>query len=108
VTPFEVWYGRPLTQQNLSLALSLSFAFTPVIKEDKDDKFKLEKEAEEDNTQEYLFTKLHKRVFAHNALEAVKYAKRGGKQTTYKLKQIVLLAIPHKNRLTVKASRLPT
>jgi hypothetical protein len=108
VTPFEVWYGCPPTQQNPSLALSSSFAFTPVIKGDKDDEVELKEEAEEDNTSEYLFTKLHKRVFAHNALEAVKYAKRGGKQTTYELEQIVLLAIPRKNRLTVEASRLPT
>jgi hypothetical protein len=50
VTPFKVWYGRPLTQQNPSLALSLSSAFTPVIKGDKDDEVKLEEEAKKDNT----------------------------------------------------------
>jgi hypothetical protein len=55
-----------------------------------------------------LFTELYKRVFAYNALKAVKYAKREEKQTTYELKQIVLFAISHKNRLTVKASRLST
>jgi hypothetical protein len=59
------------------------------------------------NTQEYLFTKLYKKVFAYNALKAIKYAKRGGKQTSYELNQIVFFAIPHKNRLTIKASRLP-
>jgi hypothetical protein len=57
--------------------------------------------------QEYLFSELHQRVFAHNALEAVKYAARGGKQTSYSLGQILLLAIPRENRLTIEASRLP-
>jgi hypothetical protein len=57
--------------------------------------------------QEYLFSELHQKVFAHNALKAVKYAARGGKQTSYSLGQILLLAIPRENRLTIKASRLP-
>jgi hypothetical protein len=102
MTPFEVWYGRPPTQQTPSKALS-SLVTT---KEKEDDESESAKE-NKDNTQEYLFTKLHKKVFAHNALKAIKYAKREGKQTSYNLNQIVLLAIPRKNRLTIKASRLP-
>jgi hypothetical protein len=50
VTSFKVWYGCPFTQQNLFLALSLSFAFTPVIKKDKNNKFKLKKKVKKDNT----------------------------------------------------------
>jgi hypothetical protein len=102
VTPFEVWYGRPPTQQTPSRALS-----SLVTAEEEEDDESESAEEDKDNTQEYLFTELYKKVFAYNALKAIKYAKRGGKQTSYELNQIVLLAIPRKNRLTIEASRLP-
>jgi hypothetical protein len=46
-------------------------------------------------------------VFLHNAKEAGKLAWKGGETLTYEVGQIVLLAIPPKNRLSVEATRLP-
>jgi hypothetical protein len=43
----------------------------------------------------------------HNAKEAEKMVCKGGKKLIYKAGQIVLLAIPLKNRLTIEATRLP-
>jgi hypothetical protein len=46
-------------------------------------------------------------VFLHNAKEARKLAWKGGETLAYKVDQIVLLAIPPKNRLSIEATRLP-
>jgi hypothetical protein len=54
-----------------------------------------------------MLLELHHRVFLHNAKEAGKLAWKGGETLTYKVGQIVLLAIPPKNRLSVEAIRLP-
>jgi hypothetical protein len=56
---------------------------------------------------DYILSELHRRVFLHNAKEAGKLARKGGKTLTYKVGQIVLLAIPPKNRLSIEATRLP-
>jgi hypothetical protein len=50
---------------------------------------------------------LHRRVFLHNAREAVKIVRKSGEKLTYEAGQIVLLTIPLKNRLSVEATRLP-
>ena len=54
-----------------------------------------------------MLLELYHRVFLHNAKEAGKLARKGGETLTYKVDQIVLLAIPPKNRLFVEATRLP-
>jgi hypothetical protein len=56
---------------------------------------------------DYMLLELHRRVLAHNAKEAEKMVYKGGEKLIYKAGQIVLLAIPLKNRLTVEATRLP-
>jgi len=45
-------------------------------------------------------------MFLHNVREAVKIVCKGSEKLTYKTGQIVLLTIPLKNRLSVKAIRL--
>jgi hypothetical protein len=55
----------------------------------------------------YILSELHRRVFLYNAKEARKLARKRGETLTYKVGQIVLLAIPPKNRLSIKATRLP-
>jgi len=50
---------------------------------------------------------LYCQVFLHNAREAAKMVRKGGEKLTYKAGQIVLLAIPLKNRLSIEATRLP-
>jgi hypothetical protein len=52
-------------------------------------------------------SELYRRVFLHNAREAMKMVCKGGEKLTYKVGQIVLLAIPLKNRLSAEATRLP-
>jgi hypothetical protein len=54
-----------------------------------------------------MLLELHRRVFLYNAKEAGKLARKGGETLTYEVGQIVLLAIPPKNRLSVEATRLP-
>jgi len=56
---------------------------------------------------DYMLLELYRRVFLHNAKEARKVARRGGQKLTYKVGQIVLLAILLKNRLSIEATRLP-
>jgi hypothetical protein len=56
---------------------------------------------------DYILSELHRRVFLHNAKEAGKLARKRGQTLTYKVGQIVLLAIPSKNRLSIEATRLP-
>jgi hypothetical protein len=56
---------------------------------------------------DYMLSELHRRVFLHNAKEARKLARKGGETLTYKVGQIVLFAIPPKNRLSIEATRLP-
>jgi hypothetical protein len=54
----------------------------------------------------YMLLELYYWVFLYNAKEARKLAWKGGKTLTYIVGQIVLLAIPLKNRLSIKATRL--
>jgi len=56
---------------------------------------------------DYMLLELHRRVFLYNAKEAGKLARKGGETLTYEVGQIVLLAIPPKNRLSIEATRLP-
>ena len=55
----------------------------------------------------YMLLELYRLVFLHNAKEAGKLAWKRGETLTYKVGQIVLLAISPKNRLLVEATRLP-
>jgi hypothetical protein len=100
VTPFKVWYGRPSLQQTPHSVLAIATSSSASA-------LALALPGENVPDQEYLFSELYQRVFAYNALEAVKYVAREGKQTSYSLGQILLLAISQENRLTIKASRLP-
>jgi hypothetical protein len=54
-----------------------------------------------------MLLELYRRVFLYNIKEARKLARRGGENLIYEAGQIVLLVIPHKNRLSVEATRLP-
>jgi hypothetical protein len=56
---------------------------------------------------DYILLELYRRVLAYNVKEAEKMVYKGGKKLIYKAGQIVLLAIPLKNRLTIEATRLP-
>jgi hypothetical protein len=56
---------------------------------------------------DYMLLELHRQVLAYNAKEAKKIVYKGGEKLIYKAEQIVLLAIPLKNRLTIEATRLP-
>jgi hypothetical protein len=67
----------------------------------------LPKREETNINKDYMLSELHRWVFLYNAKEAGKLAHRGGENLIYKAGQIVLLAIPHKNRLLVEATRLP-
>ena len=54
----------------------------------------------------YMLSELHRRVFLYNAKEARKLVRKGGETLTYIIGQIILLAIPPKNRLSIEATRL--
>jgi hypothetical protein len=109
VTPYEVWFGRK--------PIWLGFpAYTPIIASSstvtgmsaapvEDDSNILPDDDEVDP--DYMLSELHRRVFLHNAKEAGKLARKGGETLTYEVGQIVLLAIPPKNRLSIEATRLP-
>jgi hypothetical protein len=56
---------------------------------------------------DYMLLELHHRVFLYNAKKARKLVRKRGKTLTYVVGQIVLLAIPPKNRLSVEATCLP-
>jgi hypothetical protein len=106
VTPFEVWFGRKLiwlgfpAHSSIIASSSTGMSATPV--EDNSDVL-----PDDDVDPDYMLSELHRRVFLHNAKEAGKLARKGGETLTYEVGQIVLLAIPPKNRLSVEATRLP-
>jgi len=52
-------------------------------------------------------SKLHRRVFLYNVKEAVKIVYKSSEKLIYKTRQIVLFIILLKNRLFIKATRLP-
>ena len=114
VTPYEVWFRRkPIWLGILTLAsgiassliaTGISTALVDLDQED-DDTDVLPDDDEVDP--DYMLSELHRRVFLHNAKEAGKLARKGGQTLTYEVGQIVLLAIPSKNRLSVEATRLP-
>jgi hypothetical protein len=54
-----------------------------------------------------MLLKLYRRVLTHNIKEAEKIVYKGSEKLIYKAGQIILLAIPLKNRLTIEATRLP-
>jgi len=54
-----------------------------------------------------MLLKLYYQVFLYNTKEARKLAYKRGENLIYKAGQIVLLTIPYKNRLLIKATRLP-
>jgi hypothetical protein len=111
ITPYEVWFGRkPIwlgfsaripTIASSSTATGISAA--PVEADDDSDVLPDDDEVDPD----YMLSELHRRVFLHNAKEAGKLARKGGETLTYEVGQIVLLAIPPKNRLSIEATRLP-
>jgi len=63
----------------------------------------------EDNAsdKEFLLFKLYRRVLLQNAKNITKLAAKNSDPQIFTISQIVLLAIPAKNRLTGKAPRLP-
>jgi hypothetical protein len=56
---------------------------------------------------EYLLLELHRRVLHNNKVNIAKAAARRSDSQVFTIGQIVLLAIPAKNRLTSEAPRLP-
>jgi hypothetical protein len=77
VTPFEVWYGRKprVVVASGSVAEASGSNDPPTA-----DQLELEEAVEEK-----LFSELHKRVFAKNALEATKMVKKGGKKVEFEV-----------------------
>jgi hypothetical protein len=95
VTPYEVFFGRKpwwLLPEEFPVELPVN-----------------EVVPEEVNSEDesYLLTELSKRVRVNNLREQEKMQKKGGPALAYVLNQTVLLAIPPKNRLSAKATRLP-
>jgi hypothetical protein len=54
-----------------------------------------------------MLLELYYQMFLYNVKEAGKLARRGGENLIYEAGQIILLMIPHKNRLLVEATYLP-
>ena len=52
------------------------------------------------------FSELYRRMFLHNIKKVRKLAYKRSENLIYKVNQIVLFTIPHKNRLSIKATRL--
>ena len=67
----------------------------------------LPKREETNINEDYMLLELYYQVFLYNAKEAGKLARKRGENLIYKAGQIVLLTIPHKNRLLIEATRLP-
>jgi hypothetical protein len=114
VTPYEVWFRRkPIwlgiptpTSGIASSSIVTNISIAPVdLDDDTNDTDVLP--YDDDVDPDYMLSELHRRVFLYNAKEAEKVARRGGQKLTYEVGQIVLLAIPLKNRLSVEATRLP-
>jgi hypothetical protein len=100
ITPYEVWFGRKpiwigFPTRDLIIASSSTATDSNILPDDN--------EVDPD----YMLLELHRRVFLHNAKEAGKLARKGGETLAYEVGQIVLLAIPPKNRLSIEATRLP-
>jgi hypothetical protein len=62
---------------------------------------------DDDVNPDYMLLELYRRVLIYNAKKAEKMVYKGSEKLTYKAGQIILLAIPLKNRLTIEATRLP-
>jgi hypothetical protein len=77
------------------------------VEDNTDDEADILSEREEtDIDEDYMLSELYRRVFLYNVKEARKLARRGGENLIYEAGQIVLFTIPHKNRLSVEATRL--
>jgi hypothetical protein len=59
------------------------------------------------DNKEYLLSKLTRRIAGQNTINATKMTAKGGANKIYSVGQIISLAIPPKNRLSAKATRLP-
>ena len=113
VTPYEVWFEqKPIWLGILTPASGIASSSTATalgeVEDNTNNEANILPKREETNIDEdYILLELYCRVFLHNTKEAGKLAHRGGENLIYKAGQIVLLAIPHKNRLSVEATRLP-
>ena len=116
ITPFKVWFRRkPLWHSMPSASTSASRITSSLIaivlgevEDNTNNKANILPEREEtDINEDYMLLELYYWVFLYNAKKARKLAYRGGENLIYKASQIVLLAIPHKNRLLIEATRLP-
>ena len=106
-----MWFGRPPHQYGQSLApesniqeaveLPIDTPFTNI-------NAKALLEAEDDAAnEEYLLSELHRRVLLNNIMIVAKAAIKRSDPKVFTIGQIILLAIPAKNRLTREAPRLP-
>jgi len=62
---------------------------------------------DDDVDPDYMLLKLYRRVLTYNIKEVKKIIRKSSEKLTYKTGQIVLFTIPLKNRLIIKATRLP-
>jgi hypothetical protein len=106
ITLYKVWFGRKLIWLGFPIYIPIiASSSTAIGIEANNDSDVLPNDDEIDP--DYMLSELYRRVFLHNAKEARKLARKGGETLTYKVGQIVLLAIPPKNRLSIEATRLP-
>jgi hypothetical protein len=115
ITPFKVWFRQkpiwlgitPPTPASgfasSSTATGMSIALVEV---DSGDSNKVLSQEDNDLINEDLL-EFHRRVFLYNAREAMKMVYKSGEKLTYKVGQIILFAIPLKNRLSAEATCLP-
>jgi hypothetical protein len=106
ITLYKVWFGRPpiwLGFYTYTPTIASSSTALVEVNNDSNDLPGLEDDVDPD----YVLSELYRRVLAYNAKEAEKMVRKGDEKLIYEAGQIVLLAIPLKNRLTIEATRLP-
>jgi hypothetical protein len=103
VTPNEVWFGRKAWGPSLKVADSEGETDS----EDEDSEEEEQLNSEDEAILLSGLSDLSKRVMEKNAKNGEKMVKKGGIKKTYIVGQLVLLAIPPKNRLSTEATRLP-
>ena len=117
VTPWEAWFGRPLiTWSERAAKIAQNAEARQAHQLDSDDSSALdtsdldEFSTEEINSEaeEQELSKLSQRIKEHQKLVAQRMIrKKGGASSLYHSGDIMLLAIPKKNRLNTEATRLP-
>ena len=99
----------PSTSTSTSeIASSSTVTILKEVEDNTNDEADILPEREETNINEdYILSELHRRMFLYNVKKAGKLVCKRGENLIYKAGQIVLFTIPHKNRLLIKATRLP-